>query len=285
MKFLLTGADGQVGQELDVLLKNTSHQVIALNKQSLDITNLHQIEHQLEKHSPDWVINAAAYTAVDEAEKEIQQCFSVNAHAVENLAYLTGIRKIPILHLSTDYVFSGEKNNPYTETDTAHPKTIYGQSKLAGEKLLAKKNLQHIILRTSWVFGNYGNNFFKKIQQLLSDGNQVKVVDDQIGGPTWSYDLARAIIHICSSTHNTKWGTYHYSGEPYVSWYEFAQCIAGSRREDENHTEISPIKSEASSAKAPRPKNSRLSNQKIFQTFGISASDWHKAINICTNEN
>jgi dTDP-4-dehydrorhamnose reductase len=193
MLALITGASGQLGQSL-LMQKNHQHELIAFNRDQLDITNFDRLTDVFEKSKPDVLINLAAYTNVDKAETEIDLAFAVNAIAVKNLAQLTNQYEIPIIHLSTDYVFSGDKGSPYLESDTPNPVNVYGKSKLAGEVAIRECNPKHIILRSSWIFSDKGKIFLNTILQMAKQQKTISVVNDQIGGPTSAGDLASFLI-------------------------------------------------------------------------------------------
>ncbi len=226
MKILLTGSDGQVGREIQDLAAERKLHLTALNRVNLDISNKSQVNAIInEKFS--MVINSAAYTNVDGAEHEPEKAYEINRDGVENLALACRKYDIPLLHISTDYVFDGKKNGPYYEQDMTHPINIYGQSKLAGEEILAKIWHKHISLRVSLVFGKYGNNFVKKILQLAEEKDSLDVATDQCSCPTGAADIARVLLKLSEKIHNhkTHWGVYHYAGFPVVSRYEFVREI------------------------------------------------------------
>jgi dTDP-4-dehydrorhamnose reductase len=280
MKILITGVSGQIGKHLTSQLKNSEHSIIALDHRQLDIIDSEKTFDVMQNHLPDLVINLAAYTAVDLAEENIQEAFSVNHVGAENVSKAAAKINAAIIHLSTDYVFSGEKESAYDESDTPDPINIYGKSKLAGEIAVATQNPKHIILRTSWVFSSEGKNFFKTMLGLVKKENDVSVVSDQIGGPTYAGDIATAIIKISEESRHfssNNWGIYHYSGTPYVSWYEFTREIFQQVKlqDDEIYLPtILPIASDQYPGKANRPRNSRLNNQKIISKFDIQPCNW-----------
>ena len=235
----------------------------------------------IEQHQPDMVINPAAYTNVDGAEEDQKTAFAVNATVVGELAGACQQANIPLLHVSTDYVFDGTKGTPYTENDPINPINVYGQSKAEGERLLRYSLKRHIILRTSWVFSETGKNFVTTMRRLGKERGEVKIVDDQRGGPTSADCIAKVLMSIASQYQQGKaisWGTYHYSGSPIVSWYEFAGAIFEAEDEDQK-----PIFIGCSSAeyrnKAERPKNSALSTARIKKEMGILGCDWKKEVN------
>ena len=213
LNVLITGAQGQVGAEL-VKTAPTEFKTIGLGSKQLDITNQQHIQSALAKYKPDLIINAAAYTAVDKAESDADTAFAVNEQGVAWLAQAANAAHIPLFHISTDYVFDGTANTPYTETDPANPQSVYGASKLAGEQALASTLSQHIILRTSWVFGATGNNFVKTMLRLAAERDELSVVADQHGCPTSA--------QLYADQGSLPWGTYHFSNAPACTWHDFA---------------------------------------------------------------
>ncbi len=285
MKILVTGANGQVGFCLVNQLKNTDWDFLALTRQELDISDLKQVEKIIGDYQPDLIINAAAFTAVDKAESEIELAFEINACGPENLAKAANTIGAAIFHISTDYVFDGESEKAYLETDEPRPQGIYGKSKLEGELLVSNANPKHIILRTAWVFGEHGNNFVKTMIRLGRDRDQLGIVADQFGGPTYAGDIAKVLIELASQQElqkNIPWGTYHFSGEPHVSWYEFAKSIFSEVEQQAIYLKKSPVLNPITTKDYPtpakRPANSRLNCNKIQKNFNVDMSDWKKAL-------
>lgn len=278
LKILLTGANGQLGCEMVELAKNLNLPLYSLTRSQLNITELDQIQRAVATIKPNYIINTAAYTAVDQAEKESELAFSINGVGVKNLAKVAEEFDIPLLHISTDYVFDGQKKTPYTEEDEAQPLSIYGKSKLSGENLLRKAWNKHIILRVSWIFGRFGNNFVKTIFRLAKERNELKIIADQRGAPTYTGDIALTLIKIidCLEKGQTSWGTYHYTGTPTLSWYEFAKKIVTEAKQHQPLMvkKIIPIPSSEYQSIALRPYNSELACQKISQTFYIEPNNW-----------
>lgn len=272
MKILLTGANGQVGKAIVECAKDYPIELIACDRTQLDITSETQIKKSIAQHQPQFVINAAAYTAVDRAESEVDQAFLINAQAVAHLAAVCAENHIPLLHFSTDYVFDGQKSAPYVETDLPCPMSVYGESKLAGEKAIQQIMQQYIILRVSWVFGEHGNNFVKTMLRLSKKKPELRIINDQRGGPTPAQDIARTALTIAMQNKNLG-EIYHYCGMPYVSWFEFAQAIL------HDAIPIIPITTKEYPTPAKRPANSQLNCDKIFKIFGIMPADWRKALN------
>lgn len=285
MKILVTGANGQVGYCLTKLLAEYKDiETLALDVQGLDITNQQMVERIVQEFKPSIIINAAAHTAVDKAETDIDSAYTINEKGAEYLAKAANDIDAAIFHISTDYVFSGDKNDLYTEGDTTDPQGVYGASKLAGELAVQQVNPKHIILRTAWVFGENGNNFVKTMLRLGSERSELGIVGDQLGGPTYAGDIASTLISIALKIKENKpviYGLYHFSGLPHVSWFEFAKAIfeqAELKGIMNKAPKLSYITTEQYPTPAKRPANSMLSTQKITETFNIQASDWQKAL-------
>ena len=281
MKILITGAKGQVGTDLVLEAKKRNHQVFGFTSSELDITNKAAVDGELSKINPDVVINAAAYTAVDKAETEKETAYAVNETGVKNLAETCKTLDIPLLHISTDYVFDGEKKEPYTESDTPNPTSVYGASKLAGEVALQKTWQKHITLRVSWVFGEHGNNFVKTMLRLAKDRDELSVVNDQYGAPTSALAIAECLLDIVDKENFGKqdfpWGLYHFQSDPGVTWYEFAKEIFSQAKESgilDKEMIVNPIGSEQFPTPVKRPLNSKLDGKKIKNNLGISLSKW-----------
>lgn len=280
MKILVTGSSGQVGKTLVHRGISYGFNMIAISKEILDITSQQAVKSVLLSYKPDLLINAAAYTKVDLAEKEVDRAFEVNEKALFYLSEYCKTSNIPLFHLSTDYVFNGKINHPYKELDSVSPISVYGKSKEAGECAVRKLLVQHIILRTSWVFSAHGSNFVKSILSKGIEQDIINVVTDQYGGPTSADGIADTLLTIASQYNligKLEWGTYHYSGYPYVSWYEFAEEIFRSALAInivKKIPTIKPLLSSAHSAIASRPRNSRLDCSKIYKNFGISMDNW-----------
>lgn len=283
MKVLITGCNGQVGQCLVTQLEGKA-EVLAMDRQQLDITEQAAVFATVSAFSPDYIINAAAHTAVDKAEEEVDLSFAINRDGPKYLAEAAKNCGAVMLHISTDYVFDGEGYRPYKESDSVGPKSIYGQSKLAGEQAVAEVLEEHLILRTAWVFGEYGNNFVKTMLRLAKSRDELSIVSDQFGGPTYAGDIASALLTMINNIEQgkvPKWGTYHYSGMPYVSWYEFAKKIFEIAVEKEVLSvspSLSAISTSAYPTPAKRPLNSRLDCGYIHDEFGIKFSDWLAAL-------
>ncbi len=284
MKVLITGCNGQVGHCLTERLKSIAD-VLALDAKGLDITNSEAVFNTVTKFRPDYIINAAAHTAVDRAEHEVELSYAINCDGPRYLAEAAKECGAVMLHISTDYVFDGIGDMPYQESDATGPQGIYGQSKLAGEQAVAANCPQHLILRTAWVFGEHGNNFVKTMLRLAQSRDELSIVGDQFGGPTYAGDIADALIAMMQHLEQGKqanWGVYHFSGMPYASWFDFANAIFREAVQHDVFTKqpkLSAIPSSAYPTPAKRPANSRLDCSKIKNQFGIEPSDWNTALN------
>ncbi len=285
MKVLITGKNGQVGSCLVSQLNDIpSIEFLALGRDELDITNAEQVNEVVNKYQPTTIINAAAYTAVDKAETEVELANAINNLGPKNLAKAASNVNAVILHISTDYVFAGNKDGLYTESDEVNPQGVYGQTKLAGEQSVAQECAAHIILRTAWVFSEYGNNFVKTMLRLAQTRDTLGVVGDQFGGPTYAGDIAKALINIAQQLQQgtTKFGVYNYSGYPHVSWQEFATAIfskALSQQVIETPVTVNAISTSDYPTPAKRPANSKLDCSKITTNFSVKPSDWKTALN------
>ncbi len=274
-RILVTGANGQLGQSILEQSKNYKEiECFFVTRNELDITNEELINHYFEDKSFDFVVNCAAYTAVDNAEDDQENAYLVNAKATEFLAKITHQKGIPFIHVSTDYVFDGTEAIPRLETDQTNPIGIYGQTKLDGENLALENNPKTIILRTAWVYSRFGNNFVKTMLRLFNDKDSISVVADQIGSPTNAIDLADAILTIISKDDLT-YGIFNYSNEGKCSWFEFAQKI----KEFSNSTiEINPVPTSAYPTKAKRPAYSLLDKSKIKEVYQLDIPTWEDSL-------
>lgn len=281
-KYLITGAKGQVGSQLVAQLHDKA-EVFAADRDTLDITDRDRVLQIVREFCPDFIINAAAHTAVDKAESESELAYAINAKGAENLAWAAQEVGATILHISTDYVFDGKGEMPYRETDPVAPQSVYGSSKLAGEQAVQAACSRHIILRTAWVFNEQGGNFVKTMLRLGASRDSLGVVADQFGSPTYAGDIAAALLTICQqlANGNTAYGVYHFSGSPYVSWHGFAAAIfaqAVAQGIQSNPLTLNAITTADYPTAAVRPANSRLDCSKIQATFGIAPSDWQAAL-------
>lgn len=278
MNILLIGRSGQVGNEVYKLLAK-NHSVRSFSSSELDLRDGDKILDKFKNLSPDFVINAAAYTNVNSAEKNITLARSINASGVKNLAQTCRKFSIPLCHLSTDYVFDGNTNHSYKEDDLPRPINSYGRSKLEGEEIIRDLLNEHLIIRTSWVFGN-GKNFVKTILELAKNQKEISVIDNQFGGPTSSLAIARCIAKITEQYDMNKdiaWGTYHFCGLPETSWNYFAKeiCRKAKKKKILNFKPlINSVTSESYKDIVKRPANSYLNCNKIFSNFGIKQPSW-----------
>lgn len=282
-KFLITGTNGQVGYCLTQQLQD-EHEILAVGRNELDITDQSAVKKAIENFCPNVIINAAAHTAVDRAETEIELSKAINVKGPQYLAEAAKSVGAAILHISTDYVFDGQRVGKYKESDATDPQGVYGRTKLEGEQAVAAANDKFIVLRTAWVFGEHGNNFVKTMLRLAKTRDILGVVADQVGGPTYAGDIAKALIQIAEKIiagEKVEYGVYHLTGEPYVSWYEFAKAIF-AEAVSQNVLEKLPLVNAITTADYPtpakRPANSCLDLTKIQQVFGIQPSDWQKAL-------
>ena len=285
MKILITGAEGQVGKELVSIANQRGFDVIAAGQTELDITKLKNIKSYFEVHQPDLVINAAAYTAVNKAEEEQDITYAINRDGTANLAAVSKEKNIPLLHISTDYVFDGTKSEAYSENDAVSPLGIYGISKWQGEEIIRQTLPEHIILRVAWVFGAQGNNFVKTMLRLAKDRDELSVVADQFGGPSPAKDIAKTLIILAEQYQKEKtleWGTYHYCGDEKVSWCGFAKEILKQAKEQgliEKDIKVNAITTAEYQDPTKRPANSMLDCEKIKNTFGIEMPSWKESLN------
>ncbi len=283
MEVLITGCNGQVGYCLTKRLKNKAD-ILALDYEELDITNREAVFSTVADFKPNYIINAAAHTAVDRAEQEIELSYAINRDGPCYLAQAAKKCGAVMLHISTDYVFDGKGEVPYLESYSTGPQSVYGQSKLAGEQAVEKNCPKHLIMRTAWVFGEHGNNFVKTMLRCAETREELSIVGDQVGGPTYAGDIADALIAMVQYIEHgnvPEWGIYHFSGMPYASWYEFAAKIfqiAESKGRGAKQPNILAIPTSAYPTAAKRPVNSRLDCSKIYNQFGIKPSDWMAAL-------
>ncbi|RLU04345.1 dTDP-4-dehydrorhamnose reductase [Pseudomonas prosekii] len=287
LKILINGQHGQVSQALQ---RHLSHlgELVVLGREQLDLAQPEQIRQQVQSIRPDLIINAAAHTAVDQAESEPELAFAINARAPGILAEQALELGVPLIHYSTDYVFDGSKPAPYTEDDAPNPLGVYGKSKLAGEQAISAVQGQHLILRTSWVYSTHGRNFLLTMQRLLQEKPEMRIVADQIGAPTWAGTIARstlALIERWQAGNAGAWGTYHLTAQGETSWFGFAQAIGAALREQGKPcANLLPIPSSAYPTPAARPLNSRLDCSRLQREWGVSQADWQTALRECLAE-
>ena len=272
MTILVTGGNGQLGCSLRLASAESCHRFIFTDIEELNITSAAAIDEFFEREKVDVVVNCAAYTAVDLAEEDETEADAINHKAVAVLAEVCKRYDATLIHISTDYVFSGEADAPYTEECVPAPINVYGRTKLAGERAVAQSGCKSIILRTSWLYSEFGRNFCKTMQSLTASRSEVKVVADQIGSPTYAGDLAAAIIHIIDNNQFDRCGIYHYSNEGSCSWCDFACEIA--RLSGNNECEIKACTTADYPTKAQRPRYSVLDKSKFVATFHLSIPDW-----------
>ncbi len=286
MKILVTGAYGQLGSEIKEFESQFSnYQFLFTDVDILDITNEIAVESFFEKHRPNYIINCAAYTAVDKAETDAEMAEKINSLAPKILAKYSNKIGAKLIQISTDYVFAGDENQPYSESDEVNPQGVYGKTKLQGELNCLKENADTVVIRTSWLYSAFGNNFVKTMLRLGKDRDSLNVVFDQIGTPTYGFDLARAILSIIeiSEHDSTKFvsGIYHYSNEGVASWFDFAKAIF----EIENiKCIVYPVLSDQFPTPAKRPHFSVLNKSKIKDTFGVKVPYWRDSLKSCLNK-
>ncbi|ASW42463.1 dTDP-4-dehydrorhamnose reductase [Clostridium isatidis] len=284
MKILLTGSNGQLAKEIISVIKagkcdfkNISNNIkdaelILFNSQELDITDMDLVKNVILQNEPDIIINCAAYTEVDLCEINEERALKVNSLGARNLAIAAEMVKAKLLHVSTDYIFSGNSKTPYSEYDIANPQTVYGKTKFLGEEYVKQYCSRYFIVRTSWLYGINGNNFVYKIKSLASKNKSIKVVNDQIGNPTNANDLA---YHILKIIETNEFGIYHCTGAGECSWYDFACEIVKLYKLD---CEVIPCSSDEYKTRAKRPQYSSLDNLMLRCTVGDEMRDWRKAL-------
>ena len=277
-KILVTGANGQLGQCLQKISSQFEEfEFIFTDSETLDITNKEEVNDFFWQNAPDFCINAAAYTAVDLAETDIEKAFLVNADGAENLAEACAENNAQFIHVSTDYVFDGENNLAYTEEDFTNPLGVYGASKLAGDELALEVNPCSVILRTSWVYSEFGKNFVKTMLSLFATKEELSIVADQFGQPTNANDLAEAIMKIIKSEKITP-GIFNFSNLGRISWFDFAEKIAEL---SDAKIKLNAIETSQYPTPAKRPKNSVLDLDKISKTYAIQLKSWEESLEDC----
>lgn len=283
MNILVTGANGQLGNEMRIVAKSSADNYIFTDVAELDITNAEAVEKMVMDNDVKIIINCAAYTNVDKAEDDSEFAEILNAKAAENLAVAMKKNDGLLVHVSTDYVFGGTKNNtPCKEDEPANPTGVYGMTKLHGEQAIIASGCRHIIIRTAWLYSEFGKNFLKTMLNLTATKPQLKVVFDQVGTPTYAYDLALAIFDIVE---NRKYegndGIYHYSNEGVCSWFDFTKMIA--EYAGNTQCDIQPCHSDEFPSKVVRPSYSVLDKTKIKATFGTVVPYWTDSLKVCMN--
>ncbi len=274
-KILVSGANGQLGRAIKSVLK-AEENYIYTDKSELDITDQQAVMDFVKKHKVSVLINCVAYTAVDAAEDDFENANLLNHLAVKGLAEVCEATATFLIHISTDYVFDGQKSNPYTESDTPNPQTIYGKTKLDGEKAIQKICKRFLILRTAWLYSEHGTNFVKTMLRLSREKSESKVVNDQFGTPTNAYDLATFIVNfIAKRHHKTANGIYHFSNEGICSWYDFAKEIMALAN---SYCTITPCSSKEYPTKAARPQYSVLDKTKLKTDFATTIPHWQDSL-------
>ncbi len=284
-RILVTGANGQLGNEIRTIAKCSDDSYIFTDitddiaTSYLDISDLDAVRKMIVANGIDIIINCAAYTNVDRAEEDIEKATIINTTAPANLAQ--AIKEVGglLIHISTDYVFDGESNKPYTEEQQTAPTSVYGRTKLAGEEAIIATDCRYVIIRTAWLYSEYGRNFCKTMINLTSTKPQIKVVDDQIGTPTYALDLAKAIERVVEKYDGTQTGIYHYSNDGICSWFEFAKAIAELYGTSE--CDIQPCTSAEFESVVKRPAYSALDKGKIGATFGVEVPHWRDSLARC----
>ena len=293
MRILVTGKNGQLGGSIHKVVSASSAEIntnqnlnefVFVGREELDLSSESNISHYFDRSNKfDVIINCAAYTAVDKAEEEIELANQINHLAVKQLASIANKQQVRLIHISTDYVFDGESDKPYIETDETNPINVYGKTKLAGEKALQKiMPTSAIIIRSSWVYSEYGNNFVKTMLRLGKERDELNVVSDQIGSPTYATDLAGAILEIIKNKEFEGIGQatqiHHYSNEGKVSWYEFTKEIFKIAK---TNCKVNPITTQQYPTPAKRPKNTLMNKNKIIEKFGVKNTNWKEPLNTC----
>jgi dTDP-4-dehydrorhamnose reductase len=283
-KVLVTASNGQVGYLLSQKLEQLKDEfeLFSFDRAALDITSADDVSEKCCDIQPNIIINCAAHTGVDKAETDIENSFAINELGPKYLAEQALKHDSLLIHISTDYVFDGNKSEPYIEIDKPNPQGVYGTSKLAGEVVIQNSGCRYVILRTAWVFGEHGNNFVKTMLKLGKAREELGIIGDQFGGPTYAGDIADAAIKIALQYNvETQTGVYHYTGYPHVSWYQFAKSIFDQANQAEIPLALkvlNEISANSYPLPAPRPANSRLDCTKIESSFGVKPSDWQSAL-------
>ena len=269
-KLLVTGAGGMLGQALVACLESRGHQVIAQPKEKLDVTNFEQVVRKLHDHLPELVLHCAAYTQVDQAESEPDLAYFINGYGTENLAVACSQLNIPLLYISSDYVFDGQNSSPYTTWDPTNPVSIYGKSKLAGETAVQRHLSRFYIVRTSWLYGPNGRNFVDTIYNAAVEGKPLRVVADQFGSPTCTLSLSEMIADLIETD---RWGVYHASDDGVTNWCDFAREIV-----KELGVEVAPIETKDMPRPATRPKYSVMDKTTLVNTIGRELPPWKESL-------
>ena len=285
MNILVTGANGQLGHEMQLAAKESENTYVftdvAEGYEKLDITNVDEVRRMVRERNIQVIVNCAAYTNVDKAEDDVVMADLLNNRAVENLAVAAKEADAVLVHVSTDYVFQGDRNVPCREDWPTHPLGVYGQTKLAGEQSLLRVGCRYLIFRTAWLYSAFGKNFVKTMQTLTATKDSLKVVFDQVGTPTYAADLAALLYHIIETGKLDRQGIYHYSNEGVCSWYDFAKEICALSG---NVCDIQPCHSDEFPSKVRRPHFSVLDKTKVKAAFGIKIPHWRQSLRRCVDE-
>ena len=280
MNILVTGANGQLGNEMRLVSKHSTHRYFYTDVDELDITDINAIRTVVKEYAINVIVNCAAYTNVDKAEDDKEMADLLNHKAVENLAIVAKEADATLIHISTDYVFQGNQCVPCREDWEPHPNSVYGSTKLAGEESIISVGCKHIIIRTAWLYSPFGKNFVKTLQRLTAEKDQLKVVFDQVGTPTYAGDLANVIYKIIEEDMLDKQGIFHFSNEGVISWYDFAKQICELSG---NQCDIQPCHSDEFPSKVKRPHFSVLDKTKIKETFHLRIPYWKDSLKKCIN--
>ncbi|MEN8803316.1 MAG: dTDP-4-dehydrorhamnose reductase [Thiogranum sp.] len=278
MKYLVTGASGQLGRETVLALQAAGKDVVGTDRKELDFSRPDTVAEGIAAHQADWVINCAAYTHVDKAEEEREQALLVNRNSAKAVAEGVAAYGGRLLHVSTDFIFDGEQSHPYAEPDPANPLGVYGQSKWEGERAVRDTMPDAVIVRTAWVYGVHGHNFVKTMLRLAAERDELRVVDDQIGTPAWTADISRALLSLIEADAR---GVFHFTNEGVASWYDFASEIIANARDlgfPLKVQKISPIPSTDFPLPATRPAYSVLSKVKIRQVLDYPIPHWRDSL-------
>lgn len=286
MRIVVTGKEGQVDTSIQALGETMGIEVIRLGLPEIDLSRPETLAGPVRDAKPDVIISSAAYTAVDKAESETELAQAINGDGPGELARIAAELNIPILHLSTDYVFAGDKEGIYNESDVPAPVSVYGRTKLSGEEQIAAATPNHVILRTAWVYSPYGNNFVKTMLRLAETRDSLNVVADQHGCPTYAPEIARVLLLIAHQVHNdpdpTLRGTFHLTGQGETTWAGFANAIfAGLEKRTGKSVSVNPIPSSDYPTPAQRPANSRLSGEKLLEIYGLQLDPWRISLDSC----
>lgn len=278
MKILVTGVKGQLGYDVVKALESRGYQPVGVDREEMDLMNNNMIQNFIMNLKPEAIIHCAAYTAVDQAEEEVEICYQINAEAVKVIAECAKTLDIPMIYISTDYVFDGTKASEYVETDIPNPINVYGASKLKGEQYVQQLLEKFYIVRISWVFGINGNNFIKTMQRLGNEHDELNIIHDQVGSPTYTADLASLLVDMIETN---RYGIYHATNEGYCSWYEFAAEIFKQSQLD---VTLHPITTDQYKTKAKRPLNSKMSKQKLSDYGFHRLPTWQEALKNYLNQ-